>query len=90
MGFDLTVKIRRVKGCPKSEVTSPPRQTFLGFEMSPINICYLHSFSVKLQHVRITHTTMALRAPVNPAQQTRAIVALEAGLYLIVSVSRDM
>ena len=58
--------------------------------MSPIKFCYLHSFSVKLQHVLITHTTMALQVPVNPAQQTQAIVALKAGLYLTVSVSRDI
>ena len=58
--------------------------------MSPINFHYLHSFSVKLQHVPIIHTTMALQFTVNPAQQTRAIVSLEAGVYLIVSVSKDM
>ena len=33
---------------------------------------------------------MALQFTVNPAQQTRAIVSLEAGVYLIVSVSKDM
>ena len=58
--------------------------------MSPINFYYLHSFSVKLQHVAIIHTTMALHFTANPAQQTRAIVSLEAGVYLIVNVSTDM
>ena len=58
--------------------------------MSPINFYYLHSFSVKLQNVPIIHTTMALHFTANPAQQTRAIVSLEAGVYLIVNVSTDM
>jgi len=58
--------------------------------MSPINFYYLHSFSVELQHVPIIHTTMALQFTANPAQQTRAIVSLEAGMYLIVSVSKDI
>ena len=57
--------------------------------MSPINFYYLHSFSVKLQNVPIIRTTMALLTA-NPAQQTRAIVSLEAGVYLIVNVSKDM
>ena len=33
---------------------------------------------------------MALQFTVNPAQQTQAIVSLEAGEYLIVSVSKDI
>ena len=33
---------------------------------------------------------MALHFTANPAQQTRAIVSLEAGVYLIVNVSTDM
>ena len=53
-------------------------QIFLELEMSPINFYYLHSFSVKLQNVPIIHTTMALHFTANPAQQTRAIVSLEA------------
>ena len=58
--------------------------------MSPFNLYYLRSFPVKLQHVPIIHTTMALQFTVNPAQQTQAIVSLEAGVYLIVSVSKDI
>ena len=33
---------------------------------------------------------MALQFTVNPVQQTQAIVSPEAGVYLIVSVSKDM
>jgi len=58
--------------------------------MSPINFYYLRSFPVKLQHVPMIHTTMALQFTVNPVQQTQAIVSLEAGVYLIVSVSKDI
>ena len=45
---------------------------------------------MKLQYVPPVHTTMALQVPVNPAQQTQAIVSLEAGVYLIVSVWKDI
>ena len=58
--------------------------------MSPFNFYYLRSFPVKLQHVPIIHTTMALQFTVNPVQQTQVIVSLEARLYLIVSVSKDI
>ena len=58
--------------------------------MSPFNLYHLRSFPVKLQHVPIIRTTMALQFTVNPAQQTQAIVSLEAGVYLIVSVSKDI
>ena len=50
-------------------------------------MCY---FVMKMQYVPTIHTKMALQVPVNPAQQTQAIVSLEAGVYLIVSVSKDM
>ena len=58
--------------------------------MSPFNFHYLRSFPVKLQHAPIIHTTMALQFTANPVQQTQAIVSLEAGVYLIVSVSKDI
>ena len=58
--------------------------------MSPFNFYYLRSFPLKLQHVPIIHTTMALQFTVNPVQQTQVIVSLEARLYLIVSVSKDI
>ena len=45
---------------------------------------------MKLQHVPIIRTTMAPQFTVNPVQQTQAIVSPEAGVYLIVSVSKDM
>ena len=59
--------------------------------MSPFNgviICV--PFSMKLQHVPIIRTTMAPQFTVNPVQQTQAIVSPEAGVYLIVSVSKDI
>ena len=45
---------------------------------------------MKLQHVPIIRTTMAPQFTVNPVQQTQAIVSPEAGVYLIVSVSKDI
>ena len=45
---------------------------------------------MKLQHVPLIRTTMAPQFTVNPVQQTQAIVSPEAGVYLIVSVSKDM